>query len=62
MNWKIFSSSLFFINFEKNLLKILLRIWFVSTNDEYLKAIEYLGEKYEKQGIYALDRGFDDKK
>ena len=35
---------------------------FVSTNDEYLKAIEYLGEKYEKQGIYALDRGFDDKK
>ena len=40
----------------------MLRIWFVSTNDEYLKAIEYLGEKYEKQGIYALDRGFDDKK
>lgn len=35
---------------------------FVSTNDEYLKAIEYLGEKYKKQGIYALDRGFDDKK
>lgn len=35
---------------------------FVSTNDEYLKAIEYLGEKYEKRGIYALDRGFDDKK
>ena len=35
---------------------------FVSTNEEYLKAIEYLGEKYEKRGIYALDRGFDDKK
>ena len=35
---------------------------FVSTNEEYLKAIEYLGEKYEKKGIYALDRGFDDKK
>ena len=35
---------------------------FVSTNEEYLKAIEYLGEKYEKKGIYALDRGFDDKR
>lgn len=33
---------------------------FVSVNEEYLKAIEYLGEKYEKRGIFALDRGFDD--
>ena len=31
-------------------------------NEEYLKAIEYLGEKYQQQGIYALDRGFDDQK
>ena len=35
---------------------------FVSVNEEYLKAIEYLGEKYQKEGIYALDRGFDDQK
>lgn len=35
---------------------------FVSVNDEYLKAIEYLGNKYNKKGIYALDRGFDDQK
>lgn len=35
---------------------------FVSVNDEYLKAIEYLGKKYNKKGIYALDRGFDDQK
>ena len=35
---------------------------FVSVNDEYLKAIEYLGEKYDKKGIFALDRGFDDVK
>ena len=35
---------------------------FVSVNDEYLKAIEYLGEKYDKRGIFALDRGFDDRK
>ena len=35
---------------------------FDSTNEEYLKAIEYLGEKYNKQGIYALDRGFDDQR
>ncbi len=35
---------------------------FVSVNDEYFKAIEYLGKKYDKKGIYALDRGFDDQK
>ena len=35
---------------------------FKSVNDEYLKAIEYLGKKYDKKGIFALDRGFDDKK
>ena len=35
---------------------------FISVNDEYLKAIEYLGEKYDKKGIFALDRGFDDRK
>ena len=35
---------------------------FVSVNEEYLKAIEYLGEKYQKEGIYALDRGFVDQK
>lgn len=35
---------------------------FVSVNDEYLKAIEYLGEKYDRKGVFALDRGFDDKK
>ena len=35
---------------------------FVSVNEKYLKAIEYLGEKYQKEGIYALDRGFDDQK
>lgn len=33
---------------------------FVSVNEEYLRAIEYLGEKYNKKGIFALDRGFDD--
>ena len=33
---------------------------FVSVNEEYIKAIEYLGEKYDKKGIFALDRGFDD--
>ncbi len=35
---------------------------FISVNDEYLRAIEYLGNKYNKKGIYALDRGFDDQK
>lgn len=35
---------------------------FISVNDEYLRAIEYLGNKYDKKGIYALDRGFDDQK
>ena len=35
---------------------------FISVNDEYLKAIEYLGNKYDKKGIFALDRGFDDVK
>lgn len=35
---------------------------FISVNDEYLKAIEYLGDKYNKKGIFALDRGFDDVK
>ena len=35
---------------------------FISVNDEYLKAIEYLGNKYNKKGIFALDRGFDDVK
>lgn len=35
---------------------------FISVNDEYLKAIEYLGYKYNKKGIFALDRGFDDAK
>lgn len=35
---------------------------FISVNDEYLRAIEYLENKYEKKGIYALDRGFDDQK
>ena len=35
---------------------------FVSVNDEYIKAIEYLGNKYNKKGIFALDRGFDDQK
>ena len=35
---------------------------FKSVNEEYLKAIEYLGKTYKKQGIYALDRGFDDQK
>lgn len=35
---------------------------FVSVNEEYLKAIEYLGNKYDKKGIFALDRGFDDVK
>ena len=35
---------------------------FKSVNDEYLKAIEYLGNKYNKKGTYALDRGFDDQK
>lgn len=35
---------------------------FISVNDEYLRSIEYLGNKYDKKGIYALDRGFDDQK
>lgn len=35
---------------------------FKSVNDEYLKAIEHLGKKYDKKGIFALDRGFDDQK
>lgn len=35
---------------------------FISVNDEYLKAIEYLGNKYNKKGTFALDRGFDDQK
>ena len=45
-------TSLFSVNEEK----------FVSMNDECLKAIKYLSNKYGKMGIYALDRGFDDKK
>lgn len=35
---------------------------FISVNEEYLRAIEYLENKYDKKGIYALDRGFDDQK
>ena len=35
---------------------------FVSVNAEYLKAIEYLGKKYDKKGVFALDRGFDDRR
>lgn len=33
---------------------------FISTNDEYFKAIEYLGNQYNKKGTFAMDRGFDD--
>ncbi len=35
---------------------------FKSVNDEYFNAIEYIKEKYDGKGIFALDRGFDDEK
>lgn len=35
---------------------------FVSENDECFKALKYVHKKFGQMGIYALDRGFDDKK
>ncbi len=34
----------------------------MSENDEYLRALRYVNNKFGKIGIYALDRGGDDEK
>ena len=35
---------------------------FISENDECLRALRYIKNKFGNMGVYALDRGFDDEK